>query len=205
MIAIAAAGGQQEAAPPPPAPELPPEEAAMLAAGHRFVSVISASSIDDAFASLESLLTVAKEHTERETKLAADRAAADNVERLRLVTQLITCGVEFPATAWERTAEGKPNISKPVARLTAEPLDALRDRVRIVREAKTASSVLKPPVVATDAGEKTFETRFGKAVLSAQELRFCSEYGTDPAKLAENKAIREAAIAARTKGVNSNV
>ena len=176
----------------------------MKAAGRKFLEAIGAGDPEAAFQRLTALQELAREHAEREAKIAADNVALESAERVRLVAQLIACGAEYPATAWEMNAEGKPDISMPVARLMSEPLESLRERVRIFKEARTAGakSGVTPPAHTPEEGEKTFQTPHGSVVLSARELRMCAEHKpqVDPVVFATNKAIRAAAIAARSAG-----
>lgn len=122
--------------------------------------------------------------------LNADRMALEASQRAELVGELVKLGFETPATAWE----GDPKDRKPCARLAAEPVAAMRDRVAKLRASRPAPApghTPPPAPVNDDSGSKTFETRHGTVTLSARELDNCTELGAKPEEYAANKAIRE--------------
>lgn len=86
------------------------------------------------------------------TAPAADEGA-DAKERRDLVAELVKLGVETPATAWEKDAEGnipEGDARKPRKRLAEEEIVELRDRVSALRKASgtiaTRSREVTPPV-----------------------------------------------------------
>jgi ribosomal protein L12E/L44/L45/RPP1/RPP2 len=130
---------------------------------------------------------------EERAKLAERTATLELSSRFELVAELVKFGVEFPSTAFV----GDPADRKLVARLSAEPISELRDRVATVKQARGAQ--IAPPTrkPETPAGGRAFTTSHGVVTLSASEVKNCVESGAKPEAYAENKAIREAA---RRKG-----
>ncbi len=96
----------------------------------------------------------------------AVEAKLDLEARCGLVAELVSLGVEFPATAWKKNADGSPNGKAPVDRLASEPLAELRQRVQLHKdkggrkahtppvEAPSASPVAAPPQVVALAKKK---------------------------------------------------
>lgn len=84
--------------------------------------------------------------------LNADHARVDNASRIELVGDLVKLGVETPATAWE----GEPENMKPVARLSAEPVESMRNRIAILRKSRPAEdeSPKRPTAVLSAADQK---------------------------------------------------
>jgi ribosomal protein L12E/L44/L45/RPP1/RPP2 len=159
---------------------------------------------EKALESALTLLTGAEGPAERTvflTKLIEDRKAhaerAATLElssRFELVGELVKLGIEFPSTAYV----GDPADRKLVARLSAEPIAELRDRVAVLKKAKVTA--ITPPArkeAAPADGGRAFTTSHGVVTLSASEIKSCEEMGAKPESYAENKAIREAARAAK--------
>jgi len=76
-------------------------------------------------------------------EVRAQRAGLELSSRRMLIADLVKLGVETPGTAWE----GDDKSSRlPVARLMAEPIDALRARVAILAKSVTRSApaLLRP-------------------------------------------------------------
>lgn len=92
-----------------------------------------------AMAAVRELSAQVKDMRDREAKIEQERAAADSVERKRLIARLVKMGVETPATAWE----GEPEKQTPCKRLTGEPVSEMRARVEAL--AKTRPEVAAPP------------------------------------------------------------
>jgi len=92
-----------------------------------------------AMAAVRELSAQVKDMRDREAKIEQERAAADSVERKRLIARLVKMGVETPATAWE----GEPEKQTPCKRLAAEPVSEMRARVEAL--AKTRPEVAAPP------------------------------------------------------------
>lgn len=105
-------------------------------------------------------------------RLAAREAALDLSSRRELVSRLVAIGVETPSTAWS----GDPAARVPCERLSAEPIDALRERVRILTAARPAPLPTPPPAP-------------GAETLSARERAECKRRGIDPADFAARKAV----------------
>jgi hypothetical protein len=105
--------------------------------------------------------------------LAADRAAVDLVERRSLIAELVTFGVEFPATAWE----GNADEQKPCKRLADEPIAELRARVALHRAKRPAGSRgVTPPGTATPA------------TLTPAQQATCKKLGITPEEFIARKA-----------------
>lgn len=141
----------------PGAADMPPSEA--MAAMRELLSLTSKASIGEAIADVKALFAASKAAAETAAK---DAAALELSSRRDLVGELVKLGVEFPATAWE----GDPKDLKPVARLSAEPLDALRKRVAMVKAARPTQNKTNPGA---------------PSQLSAEDQKI-AESITDPAK-----------------------
>lgn len=141
-----------------PKPDVPP-------------AVVGALGLSDSASAAEVISAIGAVSAEL-AQLRAYRAEADDTERRALVGQLVRCGAELPATAWEDRAGAVP-----VARLRSEPLDGLRARVAVLTAGKGLASV-EPPTGAA-------------AGLSENELRICKDTGCDPERFAALKARRE--------------
>lgn len=170
LIVESASGGA-----PPPAtegsetlaetPELPPteEEKAALAALRR---ATGAENLGEACKALDGLVA-------RLSKIDGEQATLDTSARLSLVGDLVKLGAETPATAWE----GDPKDRKPVARLSAEPLDALRTRVKALSAGKGAPATAKKPPGSVAPVAK----------LSKIERDYCKKNGLTEAEYTEKK------------------
>lgn len=75
--------------------------------------------------------------------LKARNAELDGEARRELIAELVRIGAETPATAWQRDAKGAVTAT-PCARLAAEPLKELRERVAVLSKALPRRIV--PPV-----------------------------------------------------------
>lgn len=170
----AAAAAAATAADPPPDP-------AMAAAGLRIVGLLEADSPEEAVTKTQSLLALLADVNARQAKIAADKAAAEVVERRGLVADLVKLGVEIPATAW---SDEKGTV--PCERLAQEPLDGLRDRIKRLKAARS-----KPAVTPAVAPVVT-PTAVTHAGLDARELAICATHGCDPKTYAMLKSRREA-------------
>lgn len=198
MIADAAAGGAASTDPAaaaqdasaPAADQPPPSPDAEMAALGRMACLITGSK--DAGVAL---LTLRELHAN--SQLAAKEAAANAVrERNALVAELVVCGAEFPATAWERDASGaipEGDARRPVKRLADESLDSLRERVKLLKASRASGGGFRPPTTGESVEGRTFKTSKGEIQLSAREIKNCESQGADVNAYAENKAIREAA------------
>lgn len=72
--------------------------------------------------------------------LTSARDGAELIERRSLVAELVKCGAETPATAWD----GKPEDRKPATHLSAMPIEKLRTRVKTF-SARGPRAPLSPP------------------------------------------------------------
>jgi hypothetical protein len=167
---------------PPPAPgDKPAEEMAALSRG--VVAMFAGKTAGEALELVRSL----KADSDR---LAADRAALEDSERRGLVAELVTLGIDTPATAWE-DVEAKGDARKPCARLAAEPLADLRKRVSLIKTSRGARMTPvagghAPPAPATAGGEPG---KLTEADLSPEELSKANEI-TDPKKRARFVELR---------------
>lgn len=194
---LVAAASEATGEPPPPADagatqanaETPPpkpgeEQPAEMAALSRGVCALFVGKTPGAVLESIRVLKLAAD------KVETDRAALEVSERLDLVTELVTLGVEFPATAW-KDVDKTGNEREPVARLAAEPIADLRARVGVVRASKgiktgTAAPGAKPPASegATPPGPELTEKDLDSAELStANSIK-------DPAKRAKFVELR---------------
>lgn len=173
MIAAAASGGASEAPPleGEALSETPDEnlsgpqkeEKAALAALRR---ATGKANLGEACNELDA-------RTARLSKIDGEQATLDTSARLSLVGDLVKLGAETPATAWE----GDPKDRKPVARLSAEPLDALRTRVKALSAGKGAPATAKKPPGSVAPVAK----------LSKIELDYCKKNGLTEAEYTEKK------------------
>lgn len=156
---------------PPPPPEEDPKKAETVAATARLTRLSGKASLGEAVREVEVWRAshVALE-TER-AKLTKERDALEAGERRSLVAQLVKLGVEIPATAWL-----DDKAQRPSKRLTAEPIEDLRDRVTKLSVARGGRMPAAPEAPITAAG------------LSARELEMCRTKKIDPAKYAETRA-----------------
>jgi hypothetical protein len=167
---------------PPPAPgEEQPAEMAALSRG--VVAMFAGKTAGEA---LEAVRTLKAESD----RLASDRAALEASERRGLVAELVTLGVEVPATAWE-DADAKGDERKPSARLAGEPIADLRKRVSLIKTSRGARMTPvagghTPPAPATAGGEPG---KLTEADLSPEELSKANEI-TDPKKRAKFVELR---------------
>jgi phage I-like protein len=73
--------------------------------------------------------------------LSADREALELNSRRELIADLVKLGAETPATAWD----GDASKRQPCKRLSAEPIDAMRERVKALRAANLGRRNPEPP------------------------------------------------------------
>lgn len=183
-----------EGTPEATAAAAPPVVAAtrMQVAARTLARLTGKKDISAALTDVEAWRTAYVELEEKQAKLAKEKAALEGGERRRLVGELVKCGSETPATAWEDEAGTAP----------AEPwksmaMDQLRARVAKLSKGKTTDkTVPKPaPGPATETG-KTVVVRGESVELSAREVQTCEEMGTKLEDYASNKLIRTRAQAA---------
>lgn len=163
-----ATSSNAEVPPPAPGEEKPAEEMAALARG--IAELFAGKTPGEALEAVRALKTSAD-------TVNADRAVLEDSERRGLVAELVTLGVEYPATAWEDTnAEGAAR--KPVERLARETLSDMRKRVSLIKTTRAArgenAGGHAPPPAPTGA-------ELNESKLSAEELSKANEI-TDPAK-----------------------
>lgn len=122
-------------------------------------------------------------------KLAKERAALESGERRRLMGELVKCGAEIPATAWEDEAG-----TVPAEPFKSMPMDALRKRVAMLTKAKGGGSTKENPRPATAVedgkGGKTIIVNGEAVELSAREIAACEDAKAKPEDYAANKLIR---------------
>jgi hypothetical protein len=180
-LVVASAGGDPAAGDPPPPEELgatgdnaetPPEELAALS--RELVTLSGRATAGEAVAYFREL------HASS-TATAADRARLEASERRGLVTELVRLGVERPARAWVRDADGnipEGDARTPVARLANEPIVELRERVAELRAERggdqNPSRGARPPAE--------------KPKLSKAELDYCTREKITPEDFAARKA-----------------
>ena len=150
--------------------EMAPPAAAMQAAAARLLRLASKSDVGEALAEVEAWRKSHLELTAGQAKLAAEQAALESSERMRLVAQLVQCGAEIPATAW-----ANDDAKEPCARLAAEPLAGLRSRVAMLSGARGKGVAPKPPTASSQG-------------MTDKEIQKCKAKGIDPAKYAETRA-----------------
>lgn len=129
-----------EAKPAPVAADTPSANAAAIP--------VTVELTAEAHAALLAQVDAAKADAAELAELRSDKAKADASERRSLITELVALGAETPATAWANGA--------PTARLAAEPLPELRERVAALRAAKPAAAP-HPPVTGAGLGEEALE------------------------------------------------
>ena len=168
-----AAAGEVAETPPPD-----PEQAASIAASRELMRITATKTPGEAVEALGRMHASVQE-------LVADRAALDLSARQGLVTELVTAGVETPATAWADVEKRTPK-----KRFMDEPLAELRERVKIITA--TARPTGHRPPAASDDG-RVIKTSKGDVQLSAREIKNCETQGADVNAYAENKAIRASA------------
>lgn len=190
MIA-SAASGEEAPADEPPADDAPPAEMAdepppanddqqaMKAASEKLVKLTGKTSLLEALTDVEDWRVSHVTLTDERAKMAKEHAALELTERRKLIADLVKLGAETPATAW--AGEAKKLV--PVRRLSEEPIDGLRERVKSLLASRGGKipTALKPP-----AGD-------GLQMLSERELAKCKKLGIDPEKyLANKKAMTKA-------------
>ncbi len=104
-------------------------------------------------------------------RLEGERSEKDLTERRTLTAELVKCGAETPATAWE----GKPEDQKPAAHLLSMPLPALRDRVKALSAG--APRVVEPP-----------KSGAAEIKLSKAEQAYCEKHKLTPEQFQARKA-----------------
>jgi hypothetical protein len=115
--------------------------------------------------------------------LFANRAALELSERRGLIADLVQLGAETPATAWT----GQPADRNPCKRLSAEPIEDMRERVTALKASRPAPAGARPPVKdAPAAGELR--------KLSRAEEEYCRK----------NNLTREQFEARKAESVRSN-
>lgn len=173
-VAEAAAGPAPEAAPAPEAmaegEEPKPEEEEEKAVAASLVRLSGRKTALEALSEVEAWKASHLELAAEKAKLAAERQALETSERRKLVGELVKLGAEIPATAW---ADDKGTV--PVVRLTSEPLEELRARVKALSGAPRAQAAIRAPVM-------------GAGGLTERELEMCKTKKIDPAKYAETRA-----------------
>lgn len=165
-------GGDDTADAGAEAPDAPPsgDGSPVVAASRELLRLTGRATIGEAVEEVRRLTSEARQ-------MRADRDALDLNARQGLVAELVKLGIETPALAWEGTTDEERAKRKPVARLMSEPLESLRERVRVL-------SQLRPAVRRPVEGSGTDLSR-----LSADE-RAAAEKITDPAKRAKFVALR---------------
>jgi hypothetical protein len=166
-------------APPPAAGDTEEEKQAALA---KLKKITGKASLGEAVSAFETLSAMV-------SKLDADARALDLSSRRELVSDLVKLGVEFPSTAWK----GEPEKREPCARLMAEPLDELRARVALHKANPRTPAGTKPRLPPASTEGKLVKTSRGEIMLSAREVKNCSDLGASLEQYAENKMAREAA------------
>lgn len=145
LVASAASGGETPAAETPETPvteepealaeapaEEPEEDPTALAVLSSVRTILGTKSDKETLSTIRTLSASAK--------LAAEEArAAETAERATLVGELVTLGVELPATAW-----ADPDTLTPVKRLADESLASLRGRLELLRAAPRGSAGPSP-------------------------------------------------------------
>lgn len=156
--------------------ELGVDKKTMAAAAREAIALTGKTNLGEAMAELARRSKLAVEQDKREQKLAADRAKLEINERRELVAQLVKLGAETPATAWSAD-----DAKKPCKRLAAEPIDDLRERVKLLSAGRRGlADKVTPPVRSTTGGSAPVDV----SELSETTLSRCRAKGVDPAKVA---------------------
>ena len=179
-----------EAEEPPPAEEMKadepkPEDEEQKAMAAQLTRLTGRAALVDALVEVEVWRKSHVELAAREQKLAQERAALEAGKRRALVAEMVKCGAETPATAWEGDADGAPDGKTPAEPWASMAIDKLEARVEKLRAAGAKPHALK----AGTAGGVTAVKVGGETVqLSERELRICKETGVSPEDYAANKA-----------------
>lgn len=172
MIAVAAGGGEET---PPAAdagaalgdaadePKPGDEQKAALAA---LTALTGKASAGEAVAFLSKAI-------DRLAKVEAREAALELSSRRELVADLVKLGAETPATAWEGKAEDR----NPCKRLSAEPIDDLRERVEALSKANPGQRKAEPPPREEPVKQ-----------LSKAERDYCAKHSITPEQFEARKA-----------------
>lgn len=149
--------------PAPPSSDAPPPEE--MAAAKLMLRMLDREKFSDGVLRLNDWRAIVANHETAARKLAEDKAAIELTERTSLVVRLQACGAETPTTSGL-------NEGKLVKRLSDEPIEALRERVKLLEVAKggPAPKPGDPP-----APPAVIEG------LSEIDLAMCKRRGIDPA------------------------
>lgn len=177
---------EESAAPPPPSAEEEKKKEEQMSALARFaMALVNAT---DPAAAMTALA--------RRATPAAAPPSREDAERRALVADLVKLGAETPHTSGLA-------VGKIAERLTAEPIEAIRERVEVLSRARGLLSAAVTPPAGTSAGlpgtaqlpplaaaAAPVPPELAALGLTADEVRICTELKADPKEFAQFKARR---------------
>lgn len=117
---------------------------------------------------------------EKEKELATKNKLIEDRDRLTLVRELVACGAETPATAYDVDKDGVTDATKVAPMFARMTIAELKDRVEKKKAALKSGgggkSEITPPATPPAAGDITVNVDGKPVTLNAHDQKFCKDH-----------------------------